>query len=172
MIDWSVGNGDGIAANRIGGVAIPRGWGGDGGGAVPTDGRGRAPNPRHGGVGFVARAPLRPCGIPGCPVLTDGPRCPAHQRQHEQARGSRIERGYDKDWLRLRSWFMGQPENQLCRHCLAKGIVTLAVDCDHVIPFRDRDDPRRLDPKNLQPLCRDCHAIKTNGGGVEKSLAP
>src|SRR4029453_1358159 len=132
--------------------------------------RGPAPVCRIRGGMVVARAPLRPCGIPGCPVLTNGPRCPAHARQHERQRGSRIDRGYDKEWLRLRSWFMAQPENQLCRHCWMKGIVTVAVDCDHVIPFRGQHDPRRLDPKNLQPLCRDCHAMKTNRGGVEKSL--
>lgn len=42
------------------------------------------------------------CPAPSCPELTSGGRCPTHRRQTEQARGTRQQRGYDADHLRLR----------------------------------------------------------------------
>ena len=47
----------------------------------------------------------------------------------------------------------------LCRHCTLLGLVTLAIQVDHVNPLwsgpgLDVDD-------NLQSLCAPCHAIKT-----------
>lgn len=46
----------------------------------------------------------------------------------------------------------------LCRHCLAKGIITAAVTPDHIVPLSaggtDTDD-------NIQCLCAECHAAKT-----------
>ena len=107
--------------------------------------------------------PARPCLEPGCGALVGAgvSRCQAHT---QDPRASRTARGYDEDWQRLRSWFMHKPENQLCRSCLDRNVITLATDRDHVIPFRSRDDPKRLDAKNLQPLCSSCHATKTRGG--------
>lgn len=43
------------------------------------------------------------CAHPGCPVLTTGTRCPTHQREQEQRRGSRQRRGYDAEHDRLRA---------------------------------------------------------------------
>lgn len=37
----------------------------------------------------------RVCPTPGCPVLTGGGRCTKCRSEHEQARGTRQERGYD-----------------------------------------------------------------------------
>lgn len=46
---------------------------------------------------------LRPCL--DCGMLTSGSRCPPHQtvfsRQRDARRGSRQQRGYDQDWVRL-----------------------------------------------------------------------
>ena len=108
---------------------------------------------------------LRPCAEPLCVALVGAgrSRCPLHASDH---RGSRTARGYDEDWQRLRFWFMQQPENQLCRACALRDRITLAIDVDHIIPFRGRADPKRLDPKNLQPLCKTCHGRKTRTGGV------
>lgn len=39
----------------------------------------------------------RVCSTPGCPNLSDKPRCLKHRREHERARGSRHERGYGSD---------------------------------------------------------------------------
>ena len=75
--------------------------------------------------------------------------------------GSRQARGYGADWERLRDWFLRQPENVLCRACEAVGRTTLATDVDHVVAFERVDDAKRLDPSNLQALCRRCHRKKT-----------
>lgn len=42
----------------------------------------------------------RVCSVPGCPVISDKPRCPAHRRAAEQARGTRKDRGYDAAHIR------------------------------------------------------------------------
>ena len=34
-------------------------------------------------------------------------------------------------------------------------------EVDHIVPFKGKDDPLRLDETNLQSLCRPCHATKT-----------
>lgn len=38
----------------------------------------------------------RVCAEPGCPVITDGRRCPTHTRTTDQARGTRQARGYGR----------------------------------------------------------------------------
>ena len=40
----------------------------------------------------------------------------------------------------------------------------LADHVDHVQSFQGRDEPPRLDPGNLQSLCRSCHAARTAAG--------
>lgn len=45
----------------------------------------------------------RVCLEPGCPKLTDSPRCPAHTRAQDKARGSRHARGYDAGHTRRRA---------------------------------------------------------------------
>ena len=40
------------------------------------------------------------CSVPGCPVISDKPMCPAHRRAAEQARGTRKDRGYDAAHIR------------------------------------------------------------------------
>jgi 5-methylcytosine-specific restriction protein A len=46
----------------------------------------------------------------------------------------------------------------LCRTCKAAGRVTLATEVDHIIPlFKGGPDTE----DNLQPLCFECHKIKT-----------
>lgn len=110
-------------------------------------------------------APLAYCSHPGgCTERVPKGRCQAHARAYEQARGSRHERGYDADWVRLRDWFMAQPENQLCVLCDEQGLTVKATDCDHIVPFRGKADPRRLDPTNLQPLCEAHNARKVWAG--------
>ena len=109
----------------------------------------------------MPNAPLRPCAEAGCPALVVRGRCPVHTQVQEQRRGSRIDRGYDKHWLKLRAWFMQQPEHQLCAECRKQGTVTLTAEVDHVVPFRGLDDPLRLDVANLQGLCIYHHRRKT-----------
>ena len=70
-------------------------------------------------------------------------------------------------WRRLRRIYL--QENPLCRHCESKGIITPATDIDHIQPINP-DNPydtkegrfgSPLDSANLQPLCHQCHIIKT-----------
>lgn len=49
----------------------------------------------------------------------------------------------------------------LCRICAEAGRVTAATEVDHIEGFHGRDDPRRLDPGNLRPLCTPCHRART-----------
>lgn len=96
-------------------------------------------------------------GAPTCHVLVEKGACRTHSQQRERERGTRQSRGYDAAYLRLRTWFMSQPENTLCRHCERRGRYEPATDCHHVQPIRDRPE-LRLEPSNLEPLCVACHA--------------
>ena len=82
-------------------------------------------------------------------------------------RGSAAARGYDETWRRLRAWHLAA--NPLCVYCRQAGRLTLAEVVDHIDPFDGRNDPRRLDPGNLQSLCPTCHngakqALDKGGG--------
>lgn len=70
------------------------------------------------------------------------------------------KRGYDRKWRQLRQSYIA--EHPLCQHCEKRGMTTPATEVDHIIEFGGIDDPLRLDPDNLQSLCRRCHAIKTH----------
>lgn len=89
---------------------------------------------------------------------------PLHPRRttsRQDDRPSASERGYDWDWHLLRTaWLRDHP---LCVACGAVGRVTPAALVDHVRPITEGvDDPLRMDPSNLQSLCRPCHKGKTD----------
>ena len=52
----------------------------------------------------------------------------------------------------------------LCRHCKAKGRITVADQVDHIVVPNGNGILQR-DPSNHQSLCARCHSIKTNGQG-------
>jgi 5-methylcytosine-specific restriction protein A len=112
----------------------------------------------------VPTAALRPCVEPGCPELVPSGRCAVHQtaryRKVERTRGTAKERGYDKDWRRVRDDVLR--DEPCCRLCAPA--VSLAVEVDHVKPLAQGG--ARLDRRNLQPLCRPCHQKKT---GIENA---
>lgn len=64
--------------------------------------------------------------------------------------------GYDSGWRKLRKRRLDA--EPLCRHCTAKGLVTPAVEVDHITPKalggQDTWD-------NTQSLCKPCHQEKT-----------
>lgn len=65
---------------------------------------------------------LRVCSEPGCPILTDKPRCLNHRRQAEQARGSRADRGYNATHIRTRADWQRRidaGEHVTCWRCAA-----------------------------------------------------
>lgn len=53
----------------------------------------------------------------------------------------------------------------LCQPCKRAGRVTLATECDHVMPLCNGGSD---DLVNLQAICADCHKVKSareaNGG--------
>ena len=64
-------------------------------------------------------------------------------------------RGYDRHWRKLRDLHLRS--NPLCVYCERAGRLTPAAVVDHIDPFDGKADARRLDPGNLQSLCKQCH---------------
>lgn len=62
------------------------------------------------------------------------------------------------EWKRLRAEVLAS--EPLCRMCTARGLVVPATDVDHIVDSREdfTDDNSR---ENLQPLCHECHSLKT-----------
>jgi len=79
-------------------------------------------------------------------------------KQRDEKRGSRIERGYDADWCRVRDRFLRK--NPLCAECLRCGRDVPADLVDHIRPVREYPG-LRLQETNFQSICVGCHARKT-----------
>ena len=60
---------------------------------------------------------LRVCAEPGCPILGTKPRCKAHTRQRDKARGTRQQRGYDNAHDKLRRAYQRSMDNGCVYHC-------------------------------------------------------
>lgn len=69
---------------------------------------------------------------------------------------SRHERGYGKEWDRLRQQAMTR-DNRLCQPCLRAGRVTAATEVDHVTPKAKGGTDEMA---NLQAICSLCHVEK------------
>lgn len=112
--------------------------------------------------------PKHPCGVRGCPALTDERFCPQHERQqqqrYDQARGSAAARGYDYRWRRLERSILAR--DPICMKC---GLAPSTV-ADHKIP---RSRGGADDPENLQGICAPCHGRKTalKDGGFGRAPA-
>ncbi|MFI5324433.1 MAG: HNH endonuclease signature motif containing protein [Thermodesulfobacteriota bacterium] len=113
----------------------------------------------------------RPCLIPGCGSLReDGGYCSFHasvkekersRREKERGRPSTIERGYDKNHVRLRAYMKSKYPI-----CATPGCYKHSVDLDHI-----DGNTRNLEESNLQMLCSSCHSIKSvreQGAGWKK----
>ena len=46
-----------------------------------------------------------------------------------------------------------------CRECAKVGVETLATEVDHIQPISAGGD--KWDRENMQPLCKNCHSVKT-----------
>jgi 5-methylcytosine-specific restriction enzyme A len=119
------------------------------------------------------------CTHAGCPNLTQGGPCDQHRvqraRLYDQARGgTRQERGYDAAWYTwLKGYRQGTDLNSSdpgyiaeilrrnrCASCWRDGKRTITnLEFDHVKPLNVGG--QRLDPANVQPLCKPCHNRKT-----------
>lgn len=80
-------------------------------------------------------------------------------RRRGERRPSASARGYDVAWQKMAAAYL--VEHPWCVDCLSHGLYVPATEVDHIEPFQDKDDPRRLDWENLQGLCKRCHSRKT-----------
>lgn len=109
----------------------------------------------------------RACLEPGCLGYAEQfGRCEPHARPII-ARRQRADRSteagrrfyFTTRWQALRLAVLRR--EPLCRTCTARGRAMPATDVDHI--ERHKGDPARFwNPRNLQPLCARCHAIKTS----------
>lgn len=80
----------------------------------------------------------------------------------DQERGTAYERGYDRDWQKLRDQILR--ENPVCVFADAKDLPhccgVAACIVDHIVPLNSGG--ARLDPANLRPVCRPCHDALTS----------
>lgn len=101
------------------------------------------------------RAGLRVCTKPGCPELVTGGRCPQHQKQAEQSRGSSAQRGYGRRHRdRFRAGVLAK--NPVCVECGKRP----SSEADHHPLDRRTLQLRGLDPNDPvygRGLCKPCH---------------
>ena len=77
--------------------------------------------------------------------------------------GTRQERGYGADWQRARAQALKR-DNYLCRPCVKQGRITEAKAVDHIKP---KSQGGTNEQSNLQSICDDCHATKTQAEALE-----
>ncbi|RWR44981.1 HNH endonuclease [Sinirhodobacter ferrireducens] len=102
--------------------------------------------------------PSRAPHICGCGhVVPSGVKCPCQikrdaerKARFDKDRPSASERGLGADWRKLRARHIRK--HPFCVICGAP-----ATDVDHIIPRRVAPE-RRLDPTNLQSLCKKHHS--------------
>jgi 5-methylcytosine-specific restriction endonuclease McrA len=63
-----------------------------------------------------------------------------------------------KEWRTLRVYILYR--DKTCKKCSLEESPVMAEEIDHIIPIRERPD-LRLDPSNLQALCKRCHSVKS-----------
>lgn len=101
----------------------------------------------------------RPATVcPQCRALN----CTAHSRhkRQDQYRGSASDRGYDKQWSKVRAVKISI--DPLCEVCKTEGKVTAAEEVHHDKPVATHPE-LRLVVSNLWSLCRVHHRLVENG---------
>jgi 5-methylcytosine-specific restriction protein A len=78
--------------------------------------------------------------------------------ERERERGSAAERGYDRNWQKLRLVILNR--DPFCLFCQRENKLTASTQVDHIKPISERPD-LRLDPANLRGLCESCHSRRT-----------
>ena len=101
---------------------------------------------------------VRVCTTPGCPELVTSGHCTTHRREHDRARGTRQQRGYDATY---------DARRRADQRALASGAVLMCWRCSGVVLPHDYslghcDDDRRVihGPEHL----RKCNLANTRGG--------
>lgn len=77
----------------------------------------------------------------------------------DKNRGTAGKRGYNYRWQKYSRAFLR--DNPLCAECRRAGKITRSEHTDHIQRVTGPDDPLFWDHDNHQPLCRDCHSLKT-----------
>ena len=106
----------------------------------------------------MPRKPRPPCSVPGCPELTTGGRCPTHEREAQQQRGTPGSSAYGPRWPSTRRRYLyAHPWCVLCGRT--------ATVADHFPTSRRQlvaegvSDPDGW--SRLRPLCTSCHSRET-----------
>lgn len=109
----------------------------------------------------MPKKPKRPCSHPGCPKLTDGRYCEAHQKQEDQwyekyQRDPATRKRYASAWRRIRTAYIAA--HPLCAECKKAGRLTPAEEVHHIVPLSHGGTH---DDANLMSLCTACHSSIT-----------
>lgn len=114
----------------------------------------------------MPKKPKRPCSHPGCPELTDGRYCAAHQKladkQYEKYdRDPESKKRYGRTWKRIRDRYIAA--HPLCEQCKKDGKLTPAEEIHHIKPLSQGGTHAE---ENLMALCTSCHSeITAREGG-------
>jgi len=114
---------------------------------------------------------MRICATPGCPEVTAEPYCTACEAKRPKlmdARAPAAARGYGPRWRRYSEGYRKQ--HPWCRPCSRENRRSKAQLVDHIRPVAGADDPHFWDPVNHQPICRSCHAVKTQAEGKTQEV--
>jgi 5-methylcytosine-specific restriction endonuclease McrA len=86
-----------------------------------------------------------------------GPMRPPARPLYERMPSRREDKAFYKSpaWRKLRAMFLAA--SPLCLDCLAKGLLTAAIEVHHKIARKLRPD-LALDWDNLMGLCKSCHS--------------
>jgi 5-methylcytosine-specific restriction protein A len=97
-----------------------------------------------------------PCAQPGCPAVTQGGRCPKHQRAHQRAYAARPERRQAQQPYHTTAW------RQLRAACLERDPYCWcgkrATEADHIVARAEGGSDTL---ENLRGMCKSHHSQKT-----------
>lgn len=101
--------------------------------------------------------PMKPCAHPGCPRLTHGRYCDAHQKQADREydkylRDPESRNRYSGAWKKIRA--MKLSRDPLCEMCSREGRYTRASLVHHIQPLAEGGSNAF---SNLMSLCDSCH---------------
>lgn len=111
---------------------------------------------------------LKACARSGCGGLTAARFCESCVKaghapsvapfapRSSEPRLTTTQRGYGASWRKLRDWILSK--EPCCRPCRQAGRTRLAAAVDHILPKADGGSD---DESNLQPICDECHRMKT-----------
>ena len=106
----------------------------------------------------MPKRPKKPCGFPGCPLLTHNRYCEEHTRVMN-TRYNKYERPYTSserygsEWRKIRNRFI--KEHPLCEECLKQDRLTPSKEVHHIVPLKNGGTNRE---DNLMALCKSCHS--------------